>query len=66
MIGFTALLGFVLIYGKTTNQATSWIPIGGFTLQPSEFIKVVSIVWMAGFYEIQKEKLNILKSTNIY
>lgn len=58
MIGFTALLGFVLIYGKTTNQATSWIAFGGFTLQPSEFIKVTSIIWVAAFYESQKDKLN--------
>ncbi len=58
IMGFTALLGFVLIYGKTTNQATSWIAIGGFNLQPSEFIKVASIIWLATFYESQKDKLN--------
>ena len=58
MIIFTGLLAFVLIYGKTTNQATSWIAIKGFTLQPSEFIKVISIVWMASFYEIQRNRLN--------
>ena len=58
MIGFTALLGFVLIYGKTTNQATSWIAIGGFTLQPSEFIKVSAIIWLASFYESKRDKLD--------
>ena len=58
LIIFTGLLAFVLVYGKTTNQATSWIAIGPFTLQPSEFIKVISIVWMAGFYELKKDKLD--------
>ncbi|MDD6878664.1 MAG: FtsW/RodA/SpoVE family cell cycle protein [bacterium] len=58
MLVFTGLLGFVLLYGKTTNHATSWIPIGPFTLQPSEFIKVISIVWMSSFYELKKDKLD--------
>ena len=58
LIVFTGLLAFVLVYGKTTNQATSWIAIGQFTLQPSEFIKVIAIVWMAGFYEMKKDKLD--------
>ena len=58
MIGITALLAFVLVYGKTTNQATSWIAIRGFTFQPSEFAKIITIIWMASFYEIKKEKLN--------
>lgn len=58
LIVFTGLLAFVLLYGKTTNQATSWIAIGPFTLQPSEFIKVIAIVWMAGFYEMKKDKLD--------
>ena len=60
LIVFTGLLAFVLVYGKTTNQATSWIAIGPFTLQPSEFIKVIAIVWMAGFYEMKKDKLAFL------
>lgn len=58
MILFSGLLAFVLLYGKTTNHATSWIPIGSFTLQPSEFIKVISIVWMASFYESKEGKLD--------
>lgn len=52
------LLAVVLVYGKTTNQATSWFKIGGFNFQPSEFIKVMVIVWLANYYEINKNKLN--------
>ena len=41
-----AALGFLalnLIAGETTNGATNWLSIGGFTLQPSEFVKVAYI-----------------------
>ena len=48
----------LLIYGKATNYAVSWIPIGPFTLQPSEFIKVIMIVFMARFYEVHEKRLN--------
>lgn len=51
-------LGFVLIYGKTTNSATSWFPIGPFSFQPSEFAKVIMIIWMASFYEVKRKNLN--------
>lgn len=34
------MLVVVLVYGKATNGATSWIDFGGFKLQPSEFAKL--------------------------
>ena len=34
------LLVVVLVYGKATNGATSWIDFGGFKFQPSEFAKL--------------------------
>lgn len=58
MIGIIVLLSFVLIYGKTTNHATSWIMIGPFSFQPSEFLKVIMIIWMASFYEVKRNKLD--------
>ena len=51
-------LGFVLVYGKTTNSATSWIPIGPFTFQPSEFLKVIMIIWIGSFYHIKRKNLD--------
>ncbi len=42
-----ALLIAVLVSGKMVNQARSWINIFGIQFQPSEFVKVISIVWMA-------------------
>ena len=58
LIVFVAILILLLIYGSATNYAISWIPIGPFTLQPSEFIKVIMIVFMARFYEIHEKRLN--------
>lgn len=58
LIAFVAVLILLLIYGKATNYAVSWIPIGPFTLQPSEFIKIIMIVFMARFYEVHEKRLN--------
>ena len=58
LVVFVAILILLLIYGSATNYAISWIPIGPFTLQPSEFIKVIMIVFMARFYEIHEKRLN--------
>ena len=58
MLVILGLLAAVFIYGKTTNQATSWFAIKGFTLQPSEFAKVIVIIWLASFYGINKNRLD--------
>ncbi len=52
-----ASLIILLIYGKATNNAVSWFDFGPFSFQPSEFIKVIFIVWMARFYETKEKKL---------
>ena len=50
------LLVAVLVYGKIVNQARSWINIvAGIKIQPSEFVKVATIVWMA-FYCTSKKR----------
>ncbi len=57
LIMFTAVLLLLLIYGKATNYAVSWIRIGSFTIQPSEFIKIIMIIWMARYYEVHAKRL---------
>ena len=53
LIGFLVI---VLVYGKITNQARSWINLfGGIKIQPSEFVKVATIVWMS-FYCTNKKR----------
>lgn len=58
LMGITASLVVLLIYGKATNNAVSWFDFGPFSIQPSEFVKVIIIVWMARFYEVNEKKLN--------
>lgn len=53
-----AVLVLLLIYGKATNYAISWIQLGPITIQPSEFIKIIMIIWMARYYEMNEKKLN--------
>ena len=53
-----AALVVLLIYGSAKNQAISWFDLGFISIQPSEFVKVISIVFLADYYEIYKNKLN--------
>ncbi|MBR4619119.1 MAG: FtsW/RodA/SpoVE family cell cycle protein [Bacilli bacterium] len=51
-------LGILLVVGQAQNQAVSWYDFGPFSFQPSEFIKVISIIWLADYYEKNKNNLN--------
>lgn len=50
IIGTIVLLILVLVKGRISGNAQSWIPIGPFNLQPAEFAKTIMIVFMASFY----------------
>lgn len=54
-----SLIGLML-YGYMANNARSWFSIGPFRIQPSEFAKIFIIMYMAGYYEKNKNKLNNL------
>ncbi|MGB6269642.1 MAG: rod shape-determining protein RodA [Olleya sp.] len=43
------LLVGLFIFGKNINGATSWYPIGSFTLQPGEFAKVATALAVAKY-----------------
>ncbi len=58
MIGVAGLLAFLLLYGEIGNNSKSWINFSFFSIQPSEFAKIISIIWLAGYYESNKEKLS--------
>jgi rod shape determining protein RodA len=44
-----ALLGAVLVFGKTVNGAKSWIMFGPLGLQPSELCKPLLVLVLAGY-----------------
>lgn len=58
MVIFVGLLVAVLLYGKIAGKARSWLPLGPFSFQPSEFIKIITIVWLASWFEIRRKALN--------
>lgn len=58
LIIFIISLVLLLIFVDPKNEARSWFKIGPLGIQPSEFIKVITIVWLAHYYEIKQKKLN--------
>ena len=59
-----SLVGLIF-YGHVANQAVSWYKIGPFAIQPSEFAKILIIIYLAVYYSKNKDKLdnqwNIIK-----
>lgn len=63
-----ALLILVLIpgIGREVNGSQRWLPLGPFTLQPSEFAKLAMVVYLAGYmvrreHEVRNEWQGFLK-----
>ncbi len=63
-----ALLILVLIpgIGREVNGSQRWLPLGAFTLQPSEFAKLALVVYLAGYlvrkeHEVRHEWMGFLK-----
>lgn len=52
----------LLIIGQAKNQAISWYDLGVISIQPSEFAKVITIVWLARYYEKNKKITSYGKS----
>ena len=50
LLTILVLLLYLLLYGEFTNSAKSWIGIGPFSIQPSEFAKTVLIIYMGVFF----------------
>ena len=49
------LLIAVRLFGVETNGAKSWIPIGGYNFQASEFCKTLTIIFIATYYGEKKK-----------
>lgn len=55
------LLVLVLVpgLGRTANGATRWIPIGSFSLQSSEFMKLFMIIYIAGYLVRRRQEVSV-------
>ena len=58
LIILASLVG-LLMYGHNANGAVGWYKIGPFTIQPSEFAKLAIIIYLASYYEKNKESMDI-------
>ncbi|MEL3906295.1 MAG: putative lipid II flippase FtsW [Treponema sp.] len=59
ILGFIlAVLPFVPGIASPRNGANRWIAIGGVSLQPSEFIKLILIIFLANFFDKKAEHLD--------
>lgn len=62
LYGFNLLILItVFFFGAENKGATRWLEIGGFQIQPSEFSKLMLIIFFAVFLTKYKEKINNLK-----
>lgn len=54
-----ALLILVLVpgIGKDVNGSQRWLPLGPFTLQPSEFAKLALVIYLAGYLVRQEHEV---------
>ena len=57
-IGCNVLLAAVLITGHSSGGATRWLKIFGFTIQPSEFLKVGLIIVLSWYLAKNHERIN--------
>lgn len=58
LLAMIVALIYLLIEGQVINNARSWLRFGPLSLQPSEVIKVIFIVYIANYYHKNENKLN--------
>lgn len=48
------LLVAVLVVGKDVNGSKRWLELGGFQFQPSEFMKIAIVIYLASYFSSQE------------
>ena len=51
----------VIFFGQTVRGTTGWFYLGGFTLQPVEFVKIILIIFLARFFSMKSVKIRPFK-----
>jgi rod shape determining protein RodA len=57
-LGTIALLIYTCFFGRLVNGARSWIGIGTFGIQPSEFAKITTILLLARYLDSSRKSRN--------
>ncbi len=58
LLGLIGILILLITTGSATNESVSWFNFGIFGIQPSEFGKIIIILYMAIYYEKNQSKLD--------
>jgi rod shape determining protein RodA len=53
-LGTLALLLYTCVFGRVVNGARAWLGFGGFGIQPSEFAKISTVVFLARYLDDTK------------
>lgn len=56
ILGLIAL-GSTIFFGRVIGGAKSWLVIGEWTIQPSEFVKLILVIFLASYLEAKKDLL---------
>lgn len=59
-VGATAMV-FIPGLGITANGATRWLDIGGFSIQPAEFLKIGLVLYLATYLAAAKQRIKDIR-----
>ena len=59
LAGAAMLLPFMPGIGASVNDATSWVRVGGLSFQPSEFLKLAAIGFLADYFARHQDEVHI-------
>ena len=62
IIGIIICLIALIVYGQISHNVQSWFKIGNISIQPSEFAKIILIMFLASFYDKHKDNLDKIKT----
>ena len=57
-----AMLGAILLVGRNVNGATRWLVIGGIQIQPSDFMKIILIMFYAQYFAKHEDDISSPKT----
>ncbi len=62
-VGMFFTLFLLFIFGSVSNNAQSWFQVGARSIQPSEFSKLVLIIYMSAVFSKKQKNINSLNNS---